>query len=108
MVIFDKLSSLQFILLLETNLLMSIFVGKKPFNLLVNNRIEIMNEFFLSSVCQSAVVITDYLTTNEDKYNGAWFILCLIAFTIFINISIVIWFLFGNIKLVIKKYYKRV
>jgi hypothetical protein len=64
-----------------------------------------MNEYLMSSICYSSVVITDYLITNEDKYRGAWVTIGLISFTLCINISIVIWFLLVNIKLVSIKYF---
>jgi hypothetical protein len=50
-VIFDEIPSLQLLLLLEVNLGMSIFIGSKPMKNLLSNRIEIMNEFLMASIC---------------------------------------------------------
>ena len=106
-VVFDTVPIYQLILLLLTNLLMTHFIGYKPFKSLVLNRIEIMNEYLMSSICYSSIVMTDYLTTNEDKYRGAWFTIGLISVTLCINISIVLWFLLVSIKQVVKKYFNR-
>jgi len=106
-VVFDTLPTFQLVVLLETNLLMSVYLGFKPFKHMLNNRIEMMNEFFMSSVCYSSIVLTDYLRSNSIKYKGAWFMISIISLTLFINISMVVWFMFGNLKLIATKWYRR-
>jgi hypothetical protein len=98
---------MQLIVLLEVNLFMSLFIGSKPMKQLLDNRIEIMNEYLMSSICINSIVITDYLVENEDKYEGSWIMIALISFTIFINISIVLWFMIINLKLIITKFNKK-
>lgn len=85
---------------------MSILIGQKPIQSL-SNRIEIMNEFLMCSICYSSIVVTDYLRSSIDKYKGAWVTIALITLTLTINISIVIWFIIGNFKLLKIKYMKR-
>jgi hypothetical protein len=97
-VIFDEIPSMQLYLLLEVNLGMSLFIGRKPMKNILNNRIEIMNEFMMASICYNAIVLTDYLIENEYKYEGSWIMISLISFAIMINISIVLWFLTINLK----------
>ena len=92
---------------METNLFMIIFIGLKPFKFLLNSRIEIMNEYLMSSICYSSIVMTDYLVAVEDKYKGAWFTIGLISMTLSINISIVIWFMLMSLKLILIKYFRK-
>ena len=86
---------------------MSIYIAKKPFKSRFSNRIEIMNEFFMSSICYTAIVVTDYLSTVLKKYEGAWVAIGLVVLTLFINIAIVVWCSVGNLRLFVVKYRKR-
>ena len=45
------------------------------------------------------IVATDYLSDNEKKYEGAWVMICAIAITFAVNISIVIGHLVYLLKL---------
>lgn len=107
-VIFDQYPFMQLLLLLEVNLAMSLFIGRKPMKNRLNNIIEIMNEFLMASICYNGIVLTDYLTQIEDKYEGSWIMVSLISFVIIINISIVVWFMINNLKLIEIRYRKRI
>ena len=78
---------------------MTLFVGSKPFKVLSSNRIELLNEFLVSSVCYSCIIATDYHHLVDKKYEGAWFLILVITLTLFINIMIVTWSMLRGIRL---------
>ena len=83
---------------------MTLYVGLKPFKRLSSNRIELFNEFLMSSICYSLIIVTDYHPLADKKYEGAWFMILTIAFTMAANITIVIWFMLSNFKLLLKMF----
>jgi len=48
--------------------------------------------------------MTDYLKNVIEKYQGAWVMIALMTLTLLINIIMVVWFMFGNLKLVAHGY----
>jgi len=48
--------------------------------------------------------MTDYLKNVIEKYQGAWVMIALMTLTLLINIIMVVWFMFGNLKLVAHRY----
>jgi len=51
--------------------------------------------------------MTDYLKNVIEKYQGAWVMIALMTLTLLINIIMVVWFMFGNLKLVALRYGNR-
>ena len=98
--VFDEIPVLQMMLLLYCNLGMTFYIANKPYLDRLSNRIELMNEFLMSSICYSCIIVTDQVIGNDQKYEGAWVMIFAISLTMLINIMIVIWFMLSNFKLI--------
>ena len=55
------------------------------------NRSEMANEFFVSLISYSMIIITDYMILTEEKYQGAWISINIIGFTLVFNMVVVLY-----------------
>ena len=102
--LFDKTPTYQLLSLLYVNLVIALYIGLKPFKSLITNRIELANEYMMTSICYSSIVATDYLVKIEQKYEGAWVMIAFISFMMLVNIVLVVCFVIHNFKLTCLKY----
>jgi hypothetical protein len=95
-------------LLYFVNLATTIYIGQRPFLTLFRNRLEFMNEFFLSITSYIIVGFTNFSVSDESK-SQAGRIYILFMMTNFIpNIIIVVVLGLKGVYLIIKRYYIRI
>ena len=66
--IFDETPAFQLLILLYLNLGMTFYIAQKPFKRSSSNIFEMINEFMMSSICYSCILVTGYLPEMKDKY----------------------------------------
>ena len=95
--------------LLYSNLLITIYHGyNKPFLESKQNRIELMNEYFMATMSFLILTFTDWVNDIMVKYQYGWVFIILISVDIFVNLIIILLNCAIRISLVSKKAYNKI
>ena len=95
--------------LLYSNLLIMVYHGyNKPFKDSNQNRIELMNEFFMTTMSFFTLMFTDWVDDVMVKYQYGWVFIILISIDIFINLLIILFNCARRLTMICKKYKNRI
>ena len=77
----------------------------KPFELPLLNHIEIFNECCIIVAGYHLFLFTDFVEDPEMQYNLGWSIIGVTIINILVNMSIMVWLSFRQLKLAFRKAY---
>jgi len=98
----------QIVALLTLNLTMAMYIGSvKPLLLAFDNKLEIMNELWLHCCVIVLFCFTDWIIKPDDQFQLGWMMISIIQVYCLVNMSIVIKMSFSAVKLIFKKYMRR-
>ena len=89
-----------------TNLFVSIYQGTfKPFDNRKQNQIQIINEYLISSIAYNAILFTDVIVDQKQKYFYGWAMILVVSLTFIINTCLICWVSARQVKLLCIKLY---
>ena len=98
----------QLLVLIYTNLAITIYVGSfTPFKSRYYNRIEIMNELYISFATYQIILFTDFVPDSEEKSKFGWLYTCMMSLHIFSNVILIVFEIIRVVRLIMIKYYRR-
>ena len=105
--IFAKNFTIQYLCLLYTNLLLTIYQGQfKPFIQKKSNRIELSNEFFMSLASYQVIFFTDMVEDLHVRYKYGWALIIIVSISIVSNMGIVFHMIIKQVFLITIKVHK--
>ena len=91
----------QILILFYTNLFMTIYQGQlKPLQGRKNNKIQLFNEYMISTISYFLVLYTEMVNSSADKYFYGWIQIGLISTCFAINLVLIIWVLFNQLRFI--------
>ena len=97
--------SLQLICFMYANLFSTVYQGNfKPLNIRFLNRLQMTNEYLIACMAYMAVLFTDLIDADSDKYYFAWHLIGIISFTFIINMIFIFALTLQKLRLVVIKY----
>ena len=80
----------QLMLFMYTNLLVTIYQGQlKPLSRVFDNRLNLFNEFMVSTVVYISIIFSEMANSVDQKYFYGWMLMFIITFTFVINMMVV-------------------